>query len=205
MDKIKATRAVHPVDPKRVGAQIWKDPNGDTWAVGFQFVEINGRAECTGLTLDWCYAPDYPERPPLYQSDPACPTPTPLTNALIRRVAFGGLIDAARSSIPEISTILHALDEAAHERWGAPVPPPRQDKKLDVRAYRRTLITRDHLEKVALIYSEARKSNDPKIRKRPAQVVRERLHLSKSTANKHIMRCRAEGLLPPTTKGRAKH
>jgi hypothetical protein len=62
----------------------------------------------------------------------------------------------------------------------------------------RRWITREHLEEVARLYEEALELGNPA----PTRSVAESMHAARSTAAKWVMRCRDEGLLPPTDRKR---
>jgi hypothetical protein len=64
-------------------------------------------------------------------------------------------------------------------------------------------VTDEELEEVVAVYREAATSEDPTVRRKPTQVVADRLHMSRSRAAKRVQMARERDLLPPTTMGKA--
>ena len=165
----------------------WPDPARGPWEVMLTWRAREDRADCVGLALT-----------PVNPDDAE-----PVTATLMRALPVAGIIAAARQWRFAASggSVVEAYDEpqnlnvdpefieylrAASEPWS------------ERRPGRRPQLDRDHYRVVAEIYSTAHLAGHS-----PLRAVEKRWTVSRPTASRWVAAARAEGLLPPTQKGRA--
>lgn len=170
----------------------WPDPDSGPYLVAVTMDTVQGRLEVVGVEM-WGRTPS----PSVWQQQ-GFPTahPTPISSTAIRlpldRIASASM-DYAHMTAQVISYFRDHLPDDVKQageqigRFEGPKQPGRP-----------TLYDRAHFEAVAAVYNEAlaRHGN-------PTAAVASRFNVSKSTAAKWVARCRNDGLLPPTARGRA--
>ncbi|SRR6266567_5516942 len=151
------------------------------------FAEVDGRVEVVRLEV----GPDL--------ARPARRDPTPITSALLRRIDLARIASEGRS---DYLRGIKALD--AELRRG----PPRRELALRRKAAQtsvrtggrgRKRLSAEEVEEAAAIYRAAHRE-----RRSPTKAVAEALRISYPAAVKRVARAREQGLLPPTTKGKAR-
>lgn len=166
----------------------WPHPGNGPWLVNVHFAIVDGVAECVGLDVR------------LFRDDGSTLTDevVPLTATVIRSLPVGEIIDQARRTQEVIHGDAEFLTEAleGHEEAVAAA-------RKDARAYRRRggrriEWTPERLNRVAAVYLTAIDAGRP-----PTRAVADAFVISHSMATKVVGRCRREGLLPRTTKGKA--
>lgn len=160
--------------------QLYPDPEAGPYLLRLTIEDVDKRLEIVGIEM-WGQQPPVGEAAPWGIESPA-DTPQRITSTAIR--------------LPLDKLAMAALEGMGHVTSHAARPVPRggDTKSKGGRPPR----SPEHWNKVAKIYSAALASG-----KRPTSTVATQLDVSKTTAAKWVARCRAQGLLPATTKGRA--
>lgn len=163
---------------------VWPDPDDGPLYVEVRWRMLGGRWECVGLSIE--FAPGVPERP--------------LTTTDVRSLAMTELL---RRAAEELQTDLFCTyrypDHLTKDggRFGRFV-----DGLIDAadtpRKPGRPPLPLEKLEKVARVYREAFAERKP-----PTIAVAKKFVIGHSTAATWVSKCRAAGLLGPTTKGQA--
>lgn len=166
----------------------WRD-EGVEWTVEVRWDLVEGWLECVGFSLTQ------------EEADSAMP----LTAATLRRFRLGEVVREARTKrYSEMGgDILAAYDagELSAEISGGFADSLRRElRPLAGRQPGRPkkALGRDHYSEVARIYSQALVEGTP-----PLQAVVKQKFVSESTASRWVADARKQGLLPPTTPGRA--
>jgi hypothetical protein len=197
---------------------IWTANDGGLWLVTFALAEIEGRFECVGVTIrsylkragggeDGMPYPAFVTGPiepgtkawsELAEADPTAAietraytllgAPRVLDAQTMRQLPFGDVLTRARRDKAGFLQTLDLLMAGAgtHPAFdeGAAAVAPSGD--------------RDKLVRAAAVYAEAYRHGQP-----PTRAVREAFDVSPDVAAKLIQKCRAEGLLAPTERGKA--
>lgn len=166
----------------------WPDEADGPWVVTMNWREDAGSVVCTGLSLDLL-----PERPP-----------QPVTATRMRELPVARIISAAREerfdeaggrfaeaydSGQDIDVDPHIVDgaRAFAEPWAERSPG------------RPMYLGESHYREVAQIYSSALAAGKP-----PLVAVKEHCFVTRPTASRYVAAARSAGLLPPTSRGRAR-
>lgn len=190
-----ATRRTRRPDGMPGGATWWDAPDGGLWLVTVtEWAQVDGRAEPVGVELRSARRSEDPrpehawERghlPPnsAHDPDPIRRRPLAVTSSVWHKVPLGALLREIRKRHAQ------GLEELA--------PMPGHGSLRAWRAPRRRggVVTQ---QAVLEVYLAARKASE-----HPTKAVMDTFNLSKSAAANRVRRLRAEGLLPPATKGRA--
>ena len=142
--------------------------------VTLRFALIDGRMECVGADIE------------VVQGR----RPRALTAEALRALPFGSLVAKRR---PEAGVTLRVGQAVAHEE-ALPITPVKRR-----RGGRPPIYGPEHWQEVARIYTEAWAKN-----KTPTRAVARHWGVSESAAAKWVAKCRDLGLLPKTTKGKAR-
>lgn len=160
---------------------LWPDPRKGPFAVWLHFAVIDGRAECVGVEVrSFAWPTDMYAR-----RLPAKDAATEVVSAeVLRSVRVGELVSRHRDDVR--STVARYVDEswpddahAAAQAWG--------DESVS-----------DRVRAAAQIYMREYGTG------RPTKAVEQELLVSYSAAAKLVQRARDAGLLPATTRGRAR-
>jgi hypothetical protein len=166
----------------------WPDNTNGPWVITVTWREDGGSVVCTGLSINLLRG-----------------QPTHLVTAtLLRALPVAGIISAAREarfdeaggffaeaydSGQDIDVDPHIVDgaRAFAEPW-AERPPGRP-----------VSLGESHYREVARIYSSALAAGKP-----PLVAVKEQCFVTRPTASRYVAAARSAGLLPPTSRGRAR-
>jgi hypothetical protein len=154
----------------------------------FHFLPIAGRMECVGVDVRSFTGPvEHPRR--LAGSEPRS-----VTTSDLRSLRFAQLIDEARRDLGRFQ-----FAELGDPDWDEAPWASGQDE--EPKRGRPPAYGPDHFVEVAHVYREAFARG-----RAPTRAVAQQFHVSESTAAKWVARCRRPelGLLPPTTRGRAR-
>lgn len=164
--------------------QNWPDRETGPWRMRLDWLEVGGRLECVGLTLE---AADHE-------------SPTPLTTTVLRSIPLPQLVrDGSVGRRRLLAGFAGKEGQVTETDW---VPPfsNRREAHLSARGPgRKVEITEDFLKEVAEVYNEAFRA-----RHAPTAAVAQAFFKSHSAASKWVAAARAAGLLAPTSKGRAR-
>lgn len=165
----------------------WPDVQAGPWLVSLTWRWAGDRAECAGFSIIATDEHAEPLSATLVRSVPVM--------QLVRRARReryeshgGGLLEAVDDGQDvDISQqfVEHLRREAASWRSRRPGRPVE--------------LGREHYAEVARVYSAAHAAGTP-----PLVAVQDRWHTSRPTASRWVAAARAEGLLPPTDRGRAR-
>lgn len=172
----------------------WKGKDG-TYEVVLRFAPVDGRMECVGVDVE------------------AVPRGTRVVTAVaLHSIPLGKLIEKRRPKViwkgQEVSIRVTPATVAAkasvptptvlvgHTFTKAPTFPQGQVTR---RVGRPPKYGPEHWQKVARIYQEAWSKN-----RTPTRAVARHFKVSETAAAKWVARCRALGLLPKTTRGKAR-
>jgi hypothetical protein len=166
----------------------WPDEADGPWAVSLSWREDGGSVVCTGLSLELL-----PEQ-----------TPQPLTATLMRALPVAHIISAAlEERFDEAGgRFAEAYDSGedidVDPRW---VDSARASAKpwRDHRSGRPVELGESHYGEVAQIYSSALAAG-----RSPLIAIERHWTVSRPTASRWIAAARSAGLLPPTSRGRAR-
>lgn len=170
-------------------AELWPDPDTGPWAIRLEWSEIDGRHECTGVTIRSFSPTDEADLTGLPDQDS---TTEMVTAAMWRSVPIGSLIAAKRRRMLESFSpggVMHELRRGDDEfsEYAKTWKPSRSTRRKP----------RAHFELVAEIYQRAQRAGLP-----PTKSVQDEMGpMSYSTAAKWVGECRRLGLLPSTTRG----
>lgn len=172
----------------------YPDPFAGPWRLTFHFAELNGIAECVGLDVR-SFKETVTESGDRV-TQPVGGALTPVSASLVRSLPVAGLVTSA------VKDFAHLLGWTADGEEGTN-PQARQAARDALPRYERhqgsrTYWTRERLAEVADVYAQALA-----LKQRPTQAVAGTFNLSPSMAAKLVGRCRKEGLLDPTTPGKA--
>lgn len=169
----------------------WPDRMWGPYEVGLTFALVDGRVECVGVDVrSFQQLPNERDPHDLYGRPPF-----PITTSALRSLRLGELINEVRDE----------MEEHPPERYGprGEVPP---EQLVEVRERWRTgkggrppTYPLEHWVEVARVYNEANMAH-----RTPTRAVRRRFGISATAAAKWVARCRALGLLPPTSRGKAR-
>ena len=161
------------------------------WA-RFQLV----RPKLEVVALIWIASPG--NRPTIRQLTMVANENTPVTTTVLRRVLVDQLIKEAVKAAAMPTRVVTGLDVAGHAYeahggiWVGPAPQPLSGRGRDT--------ANGNAEAAARIYSAATASGS----RAPGMEVKAQMHISRSTATRHIRRARELGLLgPPEAEGQA--
>lgn len=167
----------------------WQDPDGNVWDVVTEWAEVDGRAECVGLTLrSYHFDGEVGGRRLLRVRPTRKAAIQPVTSTIWRAFNAAGFIEQRRRVMAEGTGTMRK-----HEKFRAP------RRRGLTGADGNPLPPMDALEAVARVYTDASNAG-----RNPTKAVAEAFTLSDSAAAKRVSRARAAGLLPPTTAGRAR-
>lgn len=187
--------AYFPGMPKRQDALIppdsliWRDERGSPWHLRVtEWAVVNGRTEPAGFELrsvrrtnssadNW--ALDILPPNSRFDVNRTPHQPQAVRAKFLRSLPLGLLLDKIRKN--HLAALEGAVGKSdpGLRRWRSkPLP--------------------DDLETVARVYSKAFQDGDP-----PVKALMAAMHLTERTAARRVEQARAEGLLPPTTRGRA--
>lgn len=180
--------------PRQSDPVLWPDEAAGPWAIRLKWGLVGGRRECVGFGITWVG-----EAPPEV-----------LTARLLREVPLGEIISAKRADYHEALLTVNEFAELLRDRHGEPLPVETHMALTDrlvteMRSVRRgapgrkPMYGREHYQQVADIYRDAHTKGQP-----PTKTVAAFFNLSSSAAGKHVAKARSMGLLPPTSRGKAK-
>lgn len=188
-----------PVTPRWTSRRLWPDSEHGPWEITLYWMNMDGETQVIGVDLrsftgDWMGARGGSRRKPL---EPIGSDFVGMDASLWRTFRFREVADAswqhllesterraARSSNPGVALKNLRLDLGSR-RGGRGGRPPQ--------------LGPDTYAEVARVYGEARAQ-----RRHPTKAVSKHFVISHSAAAKRVGRARALGLLPPTTRGKAK-
>jgi hypothetical protein len=189
---VKDPKPVATVD-LGVAPVSWHDRSGRRFEVGLHLVEMDNRLECVGLSVS---RPDHD-----VVVNGTLLREIPVERLVAKAVAILNDIDVALSFGPgQPLNWAEMDDEWRARRTEAFRSEAEQEARVrkvvaDSTAPRRRYPA-DHLEQVARVYLDSAPDGEP------TKAVAARFKVKRSAAAKWVAKCRQQGLLPPTTKGR---
>jgi hypothetical protein len=178
----------HMLKKQRGRSRRWPDSETGPWEVTTIWQQVGERRECVGV-----------EVVPAEGADP-----TPLTTIQLRKLKFGEIVEADR--LAERNKLRRdAMRARAHPDLFSRDALARLNEQMNrerVRDPRRrgrpVSLTAEHYAQVAEIYRAAVPSGAP------VQAVADHYTTSPGTAARWVGKARTLGLLPPTTRGKAR-
>jgi hypothetical protein len=184
--------------PEEAMGRTYRREDGRIWEVAkhrvgrrglppltLSFAEVDGRVECVRLEIG------------ANLENRVEPDPKPLTSSLLRKVNLGQLVAEARR---DYLKGIRSLDREAGIDPAILAPHlAAAERSHEVRPGGRARLDRAELELVAEVYLQAHRRREP-----PTKAVAQAFYLSRTGAAKRVAKARALGLLPKTTKGKAK-
>lgn len=163
----------------------WPDRNGP-FEITLHWLPIEGRMECAGIDIrSFRRLPGQDQRK-LYGSEPQA-----VTTSVLRSIPLARIIDEHRARL---------RDWPSQSRIGELVPARvRRTMWKPGKRGRPPTYGPEHFEEVARVYREAYEIN-----RTPTRHVARHFKTTESAAAKWVARCRELGLLPKTTRGRAR-
>lgn len=155
--------------------RLWPDEDTGPYLLGITFDTVGGRLEVVGVEM-WGREPVSAA----WSNPSPAESPEPITSVAIRLP----LDRIATEALRFIPTPRRAERPASPRPAGRIGRPPTYGK--------------EHFEEVAAVYNEALAAHQ-----NPLTELSARFGISKTNAAGWVTRCRALGLLPPTTRGRA--
>lgn len=161
---------------------VWPDPDDGPLEVEVRWHMIGGRWECVGLSMG--LAAGVPERP--------------LTTADVRSLTMTELLRRAAEDLQ--TDLLYTYRDPHDDGPFSKMIDGLIDAADTPRKVGRPPLPMAQLEEVARVYREAFAAMPPRP---PRLAVAEHFTVGPSTAATWVSKCRAKGLLGPTTRGRA--
>lgn len=168
----------------------WPSPDGDL-EVTLHFARVDGRVECIGVdvrTFRWKGEPHPARRLPRTE-------PRPITTTDLRGLRLAEIIEVERAKLARFLFADSGDEDWDATPWAAGVVEAWEPKARG----RPRIYGPEHFAEVARVYREA----DARSRT-PTRAVARHFGVSQAAAAKWVARCRELGLLPPTTRGKAR-
>ncbi len=173
-----------PVFEKGKAASVFRWPDSDgPWEITLWWAPVEGRMECVGIDIR---SFRQPRKQHLVGSASQLPgtDPQAVSTSLLRSLPLGRILEAKRTDHAGLASEM--FREEPSRRWHAP-------------KRRRAKYGPEHFAEVARVYREAFTRN-----RTPTRAVARHFEVSPTAAAKWVVRCRDLGLLPKTTRGRAR-
>lgn len=177
----------------------WSPGGGQgNWLIEVHFAEVNGRADCVGLTIRSYRTPD--EKHPRAASFPTIDEATRVvTTALLKQVPTGRVINEALRQAKTDSRMLRLAEEITKALGGKDLRSSKGRK--DARRASKSFETAEQRKlgrpadvdytKVAEVYLTAWRDRKP-----PTKAVMNAFGLTYTSAAKRVLRAREKGLIP---------
>lgn len=174
-------------------ARFWPDPLKGPWVLRFHWTVVEGIPECVGFDVR-----SYRDTKKGPQTLPETKV-QPITATLMRSLPVDALIRAEAETALDLlrwnSSGAKGTNPKARESARALVKPFEQAK---VKRGPRPYWTEERLAQAAEVYIDALARKQP-----PTTAVADAFTISPGMAGKIVSRCRKQGLLGPTTRGKA--
>lgn len=165
---------------------LWPDAKRGPWLYQFHWADVDGRTECVGMELRSVRLEGIDTLDPNVRLKP-----TKLTTTVVREFPLGRLVDEWRPRLAGFLTYWGRQDISG--RRAELLKKAERFERKRAKGGGRTHGP-DHWVEVADVYLAAGS--------KPTKAVADKMHVSVSTAGKWVERCRAMGLIPPTSQGK---